>query len=203
MKILFSIPIYAFSEDVLYQQYEKQLQKFLQNSKANFETEQSKINRFQEMHRNHLIYKNYIIGFLDIQYDKGDITFHKYLMVTRKNICSLKERNELIDKLNNKNLSISEKDMIWAQYNTKKDILYRMHYGSEKKHYMKYENISGFHICGLTSKSNAEILEEIEHDLNAIIKDIQLSYGKSIYFDLNNYNSIKRYVDFGLIVNDD
>lgn len=68
---------------------------------------------------------------------------------------------------------------------------------------MKYENISGFHICDLTSKSNAEILEKIEYDLNAIFKDIQLSYGKSIYFDLNNYNSIKKYVDFGLIVNDD
>ena len=203
MKTLFSIPIYAFSEEVLYQQYEKQLQKFLQNSKCNLETEQFNIDRFQEMHRNQLVYKNYIIGFIDMQYDKGDIIFQKYLMMSRKNICSLKERDELLDKLKKKSLSKSEKDMIWAQYNAEEEFPYKMHYGTEKKHYMKCENISEPRICNLANKSNEEILVEIEYELNTTLKDIQLSYGKSIYFDLNNYNSIKRYVDFRSIIDTD
>lgn len=201
IEILFSIPIYAFSEDILHTNYQKYLNRSIQHVN-NGDTELQKRIHFNLNHKKQLIYKNYIIGFLDVVYDKGDITFDRYLMTTDKSMYTNKERKKMFLQLESESLPIEDRDLLWYNWQATKKVLYRMNYGTNKKHYMENEKISGFHIYNLSKKSNSEILLELEEDINSIVNDTKQIYGNTLYFDFSNFNFIKKYIDFNHLFND-
>lgn len=201
IKILFSIPIYAFSEDVLHENYQKCLNGSIQHVN-NGDTELQKQIHFNLNHKDQLIHKNYIIGFLEVVYAHGDITFDRYLMTSDKSMYTNKEKRKMLLQLEAKSLSKEECDLLWYKWHATKKVLYRMKYGTNKKHYMGYEKISGFHIYNLSEKSNSEILLELEEDINSIVNDTRQIYGNTLYFDFSNFNFIKKCIDFNHLFND-
>lgn len=200
-EILFSIPIYALNEDELDKKYKISLNKFLTKGADNPDPENEKIMRFQQIHKNQMIYKNYIVGFVDIVKYQGEIRFVKYLTSTTKFIYTQKERDEFLDLLNNNMLDKEDASYIWAKYHSTEEIPYRMPYGTEKKHYMDKNMVLGLRIFNFQDKSNDEILKEIEDDLYWVLQEIKEFYKDKVYIDMSNFNMLKNYLDFYSLLN--
>lgn len=200
-EILFSIPIYALNEEELDKQYKMSLNKFLSKAESNLEPEDEKIMRFQTIHKNQTVYKNYIIGFVDIVKYKGEIRFVKYLTSTTKSIYTQKERDEFLDLLINSMLDKEDTSYIWAKYHSTEEIPYRMSYGTEKKHYMCEIMVPGLRIFDFQNRDNSDILEDIEEDLKWVLQEVKDFYKDKVYIDMNNFNLLKKYVDFHALLN--
>ena len=198
-EILFSIPIYALNEEELDNQYKMSLNKFLSKAESNLEPENEKIMRFQTIHKNQTVYKNYIIGFIDIVKYQGEIRFVKYLTSTTKSIYTQKERNEFLDLLSNNMLDKEDESCIWAKFHSTEEIPYRMSYGTEKKHYMCQILVPGLRIFDF--KDNNELLEEIEEHLDWVLQEVKDFYKDKVYVDMNNFNLLKKHVDIHAILN--
>lgn len=200
-EILFSIPIYALNEQELDKQYETSLNKFLSKAKDNLEAENEKIMRFQTIHKNQMVHKNYIVGFIDIVKHKGEIRFVKYITSTTKYVYTKKEREEFLDSLINNKPNKEDASYIWAKKNSTTEIPYIMRYGTEKKHYMCEIMVPGLRIFDFQNKDNNDILEEIEEDLEWVLQEVKDFYKGKVYIDMNNFNSIKKHLNFHTLLN--
>lgn len=199
---LFEIKLYPYTVDIFEKKVDKKRTDFYDICKAQKRTKEESMRLYSHFYggMNNLI--NYSIGYLEILYSSGCISYNVNLMLTERK-SPKKDIEQMLIELQ-KEADLNEEERRQKEYAIKNSYsieIYKPPLYTGKKHYMQqYRNIFGMHTY-VGDCSNLEIVEKIKEDIEDIQKD---KFFKNIYFDLSIFNTLVNYIDFnGLFENED
>ena len=188
--LIFTIPIYCYSEEKMQDKYHKYLQKYYD------EIDQPEIEVLKFVnyfHPNVSVWDNYIVGYIKVFYSRHEITYELLNTYSRK-FLSQKELDKAIDEVNNSDMTEDEKDLhIRGYQQSYSDVQYIIPFASEKKHYMRCSRVTGIHTIIETEDTNDDIVRKIKEDLEDITKyDLE----NKVFVDLRLFDTLSRFIDF-------
>lgn len=189
-KILFSIPFYGETEEEYFNKMLIERKKRLPNV-----PEEERRLLYPQFFPNDYVWKNRILGYIDVVYCNGEIFYILYNMYSEKYL-NKNDLTECIDKLKLQNLSEEDRRMKENAYGGPQSFIqYKMPYYTTKKHYMSETRVQGLKFFVTKEMTNLDIANEIKEDIEIIIKN-EL---KGLYIDLNQFLNLFDVIDYSKV----
>ena len=175
---LFEIKLYPYTVDIFEKKVDKKRTDFYDICKAQKRTKEESMRLYSHFYggMNNLI--NYSIGYLEILYSLGCISYNVNLMLTERK-SPKKDIEQMLIELQ-KEADLNEEERRQKEYAIKNSYsieIYKPPLYTGKKHYMQQYEIFGMHTY-VGGCSNLEIVEKIKENIQNIQKD---EFFKNIY----------------------
>jgi len=194
---LFEIKLYPYTVDIFEKKVNKIRTDFYDDCKAQKRTNEESMRLYSHFYGRMNNLNNYSVGYLEIFYSLGCISYNANLMLTERKAPKKDIEQMLIELQEETDLNEEEREQKeYAIKNSHSIEIYKPPLYTGKKHYMQqYRNIFGLHTY-VGDCSNLEIVEKIKEDIQDIQKD---KFFKNIYFDLSIFNTLVNHIDFNAL----